>query len=181
MLSRPSSLLRPPPTPSRPPTTSRVTPVIDALASRRPQQRGRGGSPQFPGQPSDRSTPLTPEGPSTPAPDSQVSSMAFAVAEPARHPLDRLRRRWHLTTLAQASHTLRTGQSLRPAPHPASRPRTRASLPRTRASPRTGLPPAGSPELVARLRHDDLHAIKTPALLGALRESALLVRETGAC
>src|SRR5215216_6419098 len=44
--------------------------------------------PQFPGQPSDRSTPLTPEGPSTPAPEHQVSSMAFAVAESARHPLD---------------------------------------------------------------------------------------------
>src|SRR5215217_4684576 len=70
---------------------------------------------------------------------------------PSRNRLGSLltaRRRWHLTTLAQASHVLRTGQSLHPATHPASRPRTRASLPRTRASPRTGLAPAGSPELV---------------------------------
>ncbi len=34
---------------------------------------------QFPGQPSDRSTPLTPGGSSTPAPDSQAPSMAFAL------------------------------------------------------------------------------------------------------
>jgi len=44
-----------------------------------PQTRGRGGPLQFPGQPSDRSTPLTPGGSSTPAPDSQASSMAFAL------------------------------------------------------------------------------------------------------
>src|SRR3954454_9826927 len=62
--------------------------VIGRHASRRPQRRGRGGPPQFPGQPSDRSTPLTPEGPSTPAPESQVSSVAFTVAESARLPLD---------------------------------------------------------------------------------------------
>lgn len=37
----------------------------------------------------------------------------------------------------------------RPASHPASRPRTGASLPGTQASPRTGLTPAGRPELVA--------------------------------
>jgi hypothetical protein len=43
------------------------------------QTRGRGGPLQFPGQPSDRSTPLTPKGSSTPAPDSQTSSMAFAL------------------------------------------------------------------------------------------------------
>ena len=38
------------------------SPVIDSTASRRPQTRGRGGSLQFPGQPSDHSTPLTPGG-----------------------------------------------------------------------------------------------------------------------
>ena len=58
-------------------------------------------------------------------------------------------RRVYLTTLAQASLTLQTARSLCPAPHPASRPRTGASLPGTQASPRTGLAPAGRPELVA--------------------------------
>src|ERR1700759_4217977 len=47
---------------------------------------------------------------------------------------------------------LRTGQSLHPASHPASRRRTGASLPGTLASPGTGLTPAGCPELVDRLR-----------------------------
>ena len=65
------------------------------------------------------------------------------------------RRRVYLTTLAQASLTLQTARSLRPASHPASRPRTGASLPGTQASPRTGLTPAGRPELVAPLRHVD--------------------------
>jgi hypothetical protein len=64
------------------------SPVIGRRASRRPQRRGRGGPPQFPGQPSGRSTPPTPEGPSTPAPETQVSSMAFTVAKSARLPLD---------------------------------------------------------------------------------------------
>ena len=42
---------------------------------------------------------------------------------------------------------LRTGHLLHPASHPASRPRTGASLPGTLASPRTGLAPAGCPQL----------------------------------
>jgi hypothetical protein len=64
-------------------------------------------------------------------------------------------RQVYLTTLAQASLTLQTARSLRPASHPASRPRTGASLPGTQASPRTGLTPAGRTELVAPLRHVD--------------------------
>src|ERR1019366_3262290 len=59
------------------------------------------------------------------------------------------RRRVYLTTLAQASLTLQTARSLRPASHPASRPPPGASLPGTQASPRTGLTPAGHRELVA--------------------------------
>jgi hypothetical protein len=54
-----------------------------------------------------------------------------------------------LTTLTQASLTLHTARSLRPASHPTSRSRTGASLPGTQASPRTGLAPAGHRELVA--------------------------------
>src|SRR4030095_8154468 len=49
-----------------------------------PQTRGRGGSLQFPGQPSDRSTPHTPGGSWAPAPGSLVPSVAFAVKVPTR-------------------------------------------------------------------------------------------------
>jgi hypothetical protein len=114
---------------------------------------GRDGPPQLTGQPSDRSTPLTPEGPSTPAPGSQTPSMAFAAAATARLPLGPTRRRVISRRLLRLHCTLQTGQSLHPASHPASRPRTGVSLPGTQASPRTGLPPAGSPALTARLRH----------------------------
>ena len=57
--------------------------------------------------------------------------------------------RVRMTTLTQASLTLQTARSLRPASHPTSRSRTGASLPGTQASPRTGLAPAGHRELVA--------------------------------
>jgi hypothetical protein len=86
VLSRPSSLLRPPPTPSRPPAISRI-PVIGKARSRSPQDRGQGGPLQFPRQPSDRSTSPTPEGSSAPAPGPQAPSMAFAKSTQARHPL----------------------------------------------------------------------------------------------
>jgi hypothetical protein len=79
------------------------------------RRRGRDGSPQFPGRLSVRSTPNTPEGPSAPAPGSQTLSMAFAVREPARHPLPRPNRTSRLTTLTQASLTLQTARSP-PAP-----------------------------------------------------------------
>ena len=54
----------------------------------------------------------------------------------------------------------------RPAPHPASRPRTGASLPGTQASPRTGLTPAGRPELIAST------SCRSPFLHGAEAVSA---------
>ena len=64
---------------------------------------------------------------------------------------------------------LRTGQLLGPAPHPASRPRTGASLPGTLASPRTGLTPAGCPQLVGWLRHHNMNllVVMAPNLLDA--------------
>ena len=65
---------------------------------RRP--RGRGGSLQFPRQPSDRSTPTTPEGSSSPAPGSLAASVAFALPPRARHPL---------VLLTEASVTTLTG------------------------------------------------------------------------
>src|SRR3954451_12951876 len=62
---------------------------------------------------------------------------------------------------------LRTGQLLGPAPNPASRPRTGPPLPGTLASPRAGLAPAGCPQLVARLRHNNLLVVMAPKLLDA--------------
>jgi hypothetical protein len=56
------AVLRPPPTPSRHPATSRLTPVIghDAPTARFRRRPGRGGPPQFPPSPSERSAPSTP-------------------------------------------------------------------------------------------------------------------------
>src|ERR1019366_3201356 len=68
---------------------------------------------------------------------------------------------------------LRTGHLLRPASNPASRPRTGASLPGTLASPRTGLAPAGCPQLVAWLRHHNMNllVVMAPKLLDALPDA----------
>src|SRR2546421_11091965 len=49
-----------------------------------PHARGRGGSLQFRGQPSDHSTPITPGGSWAPAPGSGVPSVAFALPKRAR-------------------------------------------------------------------------------------------------
>ena len=78
----------------------------------------------------------------------------FPWPSPSRNRLGSLLTRPHnnglrLTTLTQASHTLQTARSLRPAPHPTSRSRMGASLSGTQASPRTGLAPAGHRALVA--------------------------------
>jgi hypothetical protein len=62
---------------------------------------------------------------------------------------------------------LRTGHLIHPAPNPASQPSPGASLPGTLASPQTGLTPAGCPELLARLHHDNLLVVMAPELLGA--------------
>ena len=93
--------------------------------------------------------------------------MAFALREQARlllvhHAVDRRN--------DAAGFTSCCGLVSRsdPASHPASRPRTGASLPGTLASPRTGLAPAGCPQLVAQLRHDNLLVVMAPKLLDAL-------------
>ena len=101
--------------------------------------------------------------------------MAFALSGQARLLLVRLtadRRndayRLHLM--------LRTGHLLRPASHPASQPRTGASLPGTLASPQAGLTPAGYPQLVAQLRHNNLLVVMAPKLLDAPTKRRLGVR-----
>jgi hypothetical protein len=63
-----------------------------------------------------------------------------------RHPNGRPRRRRGFTS---ASHRCRPHDRSPPASHPASRPRTGASLSGIQASPGTGLTPAGRPELIA--------------------------------
>src|SRR5664280_1502334 len=75
---------------------------------------------------------------------------------------------------------LRTGHLLRPASNPASRPRTGASLPGTLASPRTGLAPAGCPQLVAWLRHhnSNLLVVMASKLLDALPDVPFRAHET---
>jgi hypothetical protein len=71
---------------------------------------------------------------------------------------------------------LRTGQLLGPASNPASRPRTGALLPGTLASPRTGLTPAGYPQLVDWLCHHNINLLvaMAPNLLDAPPETNLL-------
>jgi hypothetical protein len=151
MLSRRSALLRPAPTAARPLHPFPGSPVIGEHRFPPPRRRrGRDGSPQFPGRPSARSTPNTPEGSSAPASGSQTPSMAFAVTRPARHPLSRPHGRVAYRRLLRLHSRCRPHGRSRPASHPASRLRTGASLPRTRTSPWTGLTPAGHPELIAR-------------------------------
>jgi hypothetical protein len=111
-----------------------------------------------------------------PPPGDGTPSMAFAIAKQARHPLVHLAVRL-LTTLARASHVLRTGQLLHPASTQGSLPTPEISLPGTRASPWTGLSPAGCHQLVDRLRHGKPPAT-APDLLGALRRNALTSTNT---
>jgi len=126
VLSRPSPLLRPPPTPSRPPATSRAL-VIGGPASLaaglsssddtlptvpRPMRWGVRGHPL--------QVPLVP-------------SVAFAHPSMSRLPLGPARAGVCVTTL-QASRHAADGRLFHPASHPASRPRTGTSLPGTLAS-----------------------------------------------
>ena len=60
---------------------------------------------------------------------------------------------------------LRTAHLIHPASTRASLPKPEVSLPRTLASPWTGLTPASYRELVAQLRHFYLLVLMTPELL----------------
>src|SRR6266566_3196509 len=119
--------------------------------------RGRGGPLQFPGQPSDHSTPTAPEGSSTLAPGPKASSMAFAQHQQARLPLvPRNARVRHDDVAGFASccglasrHPLYRVLSLRFDADLSID--AGSQLPGTLASPRTGLTPAGCPELDAQL------------------------------
>ena len=165
MLSRPSSLLRPPPTPSRLPATSRSAGYRQTNSSS-PQDEGRGGPLQLPRQLSSHSTFLTPEGSSIPAPRTQASSMAFAHRRRARHPL---------ALLSQAIiTTLQT--SLHVADCDFDSPRFDAGISTnaggfTTEGPWRLLGPdshrLSHRDLVARLRHVDSFVLMAPELLDA--------------
>jgi hypothetical protein len=150
------AVLRPPPTPSRHPPTSRL---LTAYRTRRsgasPQPPGRGGPPQFPPPPSERSTPPTPGSSSGPRSRLFTPSMAFALRDWARLFLSPARRRATLTArqaslnAADRSVAPRNGAldaALRPRAFP---PEAGSLLPGLQAAPRTGLPPAGDDELLS--------------------------------
>jgi len=151
-LSRPRSTTTPLRLPLDHPLRLPGSPVIGgaSLPANPADRRGRDGSPGFPGQPSARSTPNTLEESSAPAPGPRALSVAFVVDEPTRHPLSPASRRALVTTLVvRASLALQTARSIPPRFAPGSQPRTGASVPGTKASPRTGITPAGHPELIA--------------------------------
>jgi hypothetical protein len=78
-----------------------------------------------------------------------------------------------LTTLAQASLTLQTARLHPPRFTPGlSTARTGASLPGTRASPRTGLSPAGPPLACRSVTSCWTLSLMAPELLGAPREGS---------
>ena len=117
-----------------------------------PSPADDGAETALPGSQDDRphvQRPIRRRVPQRPLLEPRALSMAFAVLATGSAPSFPARRRDRLTTLTQASLTLQTARSLRPASHPTSRPRTGASLPGTQASPRTGLTPAGHRELIA--------------------------------
>ena len=82
------SVLRPPPTPSRLVAHFPALPVIGRHAPVTPQSPGRGGPPQFPPSPSERSTPSTPGSSSRLHSRVFTASMAFALRDGARLSLD---------------------------------------------------------------------------------------------
>src|SRR5215207_1783900 len=165
VVPHPQAVLRPPPTPWRPPATSRWLPVIGGPASRAPQARGHRGPLQFPRHPSDHSTPPTPEGSWAPAPGSLVPSMAFATGIRARLPLGPLARGF-LTTLQASLDAADWPVAPRPASTPGSRPTPGAALPGTLASPQAGLPPASCRELALGYAIN-LPSVSAPELLDA--------------
>lgn len=142
-------------------STSRREPVIGPDAPTRIRSTpGRGGPPQFPPPPSERSAPHTPGSSSRLQSRNYTASMAFTLDSGARHSLCPTQRARPLTT-PQASRQA-TDRSvappdrafdaaLRPRPFPTD---AGSLLPGLLAATRTGLPPAGDDELTTQ---DELH------------------------
>jgi hypothetical protein len=167
--------LRPAPTAARPLRHFPGSPVIGGHRFPAPRRRrGRDRSPEFPGRPSARSTPATPEGSSAPAPGPRAPAVAFAVDEPARLPLSRPTGRVCLTTLARASLALQTARS--------HRPRFAPGLSTTHGGLATGDPgvspdrtrTGGPPRTCRSLCHVELLSSMAPSSLGALVHSRRL-------
>ncbi len=120
--------------------------------TRRPP--GRGGPPQFPPPPSERSAPHTPGSPSRLHSRLFTASMAFTLISGARHslfppegrPLTTPQASLHATDRSVAPPNGAFDAGLRPVPFPD---RAASLLPGLLAATRTGLPPAGDDELAA--------------------------------
>lgn len=100
--------------------------------------------------------------------------MAFTHTRQARHPHTVPKERKCLTTL-QTSRNAADRSVVPPRFAPGLSATHGVSLTGTLVSPRTGLTPAGCPELVAQLRHNNLLAVMAPELLGAPRDRHLLI------
>lgn len=156
VLSRPSPLLRPPPTPSRPPATSRVT-VIGRHASR-PTDGAEEGLSSSQDNLLTVPHPLRRRVPRRPLQDQRRLPWPSPLCDRLGTLLAVLTDGMHHDAAGFASCC---GPVSRHALHDVSSFRFDArlstnagnQLPGTLASPRTGLTPAGHPELVARLRH----------------------------
>src|SRR6266540_843104 len=153
VVPRAQAVLRPPPTPTRHATHFPGSPVIGRVAPtatfRRPP--GRGGPPQFPPPPSERSTPHTPGGSSGPHSRLFTPSMAFALTSRARLLLFRQKAGTNdAAGFASCCRPLSCSPrraldaGLRPGPFPD---RAASLLPGLLAATRTGLTPAGDDEL----------------------------------
>jgi hypothetical protein len=143
------------------------SPVIGAHRFPPPHsRRGRDGSPQVPEQPSARSMPHTPEGPSASAPGSQTPSMAFTAHKPARHPLLPPTRRGCDDACSGFTHV--TDRTVAPAPlrtRPLDHARRHSYQgPRHLPGPDSHRPAVLN--LSLDLRHDELPFLTTPKQSG---------------
>jgi len=171
VLSCPSSLLRPPPTPSRLPSPSLAS-VIGRRAARTADPRPRRASP----------VPRTTFWPFHAlyagrflGTRSRIPGAVHGLrpSETGSAPPCSAIRRTGITTLVRlhsrcgpaSCHRLHAVSSFRF--DAGISPDAGNQLPGTLASPRTGLAPAGCPQLVARLRHRDLLVVVAPELLDA--------------
>ena len=166
------AVIRPPPTPSRLPSTSRLITGYRTRTLRRStaEPPGRGGPPKFPPPPYERSEPSTPGSPSGLHSRLFTPSMAFAVSNAARLSLSPPEGGKANDAAGFASRYGPFARSpkrafdagLRPDPFPD---RAANLLPGLLAATRTGLTPAGDDEHERIL---DLH-LRSPFFLAHLR------------
>jgi hypothetical protein len=146
VLSRPSALLRPPPTPSRPPAVSRHLRLSTDAAPIPRRDRAEEGLPSSQNNSLTVPRPIHREVPPHPLQDSGCVPWPSPCSRGLGSSLTALTGGEHLRR-RRLRLMLRTGQLIHPASNPASQRRTEVSLPGTLASPGTGLSPASCPEL----------------------------------